>query len=147
MPSQRSILERKNRRARPYWSAAVAFCSHSTPQEYLSYLNGLGIDYIVAGDYRVDLAAALSELNETYDVETVRVDSGGTLNGVLLRECLVDEVSVILDPLLVGGESPRSFFRAEDLGSPEGAVSLRLKHFERLDGDTVWLRYEVVRLE
>jgi riboflavin biosynthesis pyrimidine reductase len=45
----------------------------------------------------------------------------------------------------VGGTTPRSFFRAPDLTSPEGVIQLELTHFEKLEGDVVWLRYDVVR--
>jgi 2,5-diamino-6-(ribosylamino)-4(3H)-pyrimidinone 5'-phosphate reductase len=75
----------------------------------------------------------------------VRVDSGGTLNGILLRSDLVDEVSVLIHPGLVGGTTPRSIFRAPDLISSEGVIQLRLIHVEQLKGDVIWLRYEVVR--
>ena len=84
------------------------------------------------------------ELNARYGVRVVRVDSGGTLNGVLLRAGLVDEVSVLISPFLVGGTTPRSLFRATDLASAEGVVGLKLVHLERVRDDIVWLRYEVL---
>jgi 2,5-diamino-6-(ribosylamino)-4(3H)-pyrimidinone 5'-phosphate reductase len=93
----------------------------------------------------VDLRAALEELNRRHGVKVVRVDSGGTLNGVLLRAGLADEVSVLFNPCLVGGVTPRSFFRAEDLVSSEGVIPLRLLEVEKLKGDVVWLRYQVNR--
>jgi len=93
----------------------------------------------------VDYRAALEELNARYGVTTVRVDSGGTLNGALLREGLIHEVSLLLHPCLVGGETPRSFFRAADLDHPEDMVQLKLAHLEKLRDDVVWLIYEVVR--
>ncbi len=128
-----------------YWRNVVSLCSHSTPQEYLDYLQKRYIDYIVTGDDHVDLRAALEELNTCYGVKVVRVDSGGTLNGVLLRAGLVDEVSVLIYPSLVGGITPRSFFRAPDLTSSQGVIQLKLSHVEGLKGDVVWLRYAVVR--
>ncbi|MFB0534507.1 MAG: RibD family protein [Anaerolineae bacterium] len=129
----------------PYWRDTVALCSRSTPRSYLDYLQKRHIDCIVAGDDHVDLRVALEELNARYGVRTVRVDSGGTLNGVLLRAGLVDEVSVLISPCLVGGMAPRSMFRAHDLTSSEGVIGLKLTHVEKLKGDVVWLRYEVVR--
>jgi 2,5-diamino-6-(ribosylamino)-4(3H)-pyrimidinone 5'-phosphate reductase len=75
----------------------------------------------------------------------VRVDSGGILNGVLLRAGLVDEVSLILNPCLVGGTSPKSLYVAPDLTSPEGVIPVKLTHVEQVEGDFVWLRYEVIR--
>ena len=82
-------------RAQPYWRDAMALCSRATPAEYLAYLRERRVDYIVAGE---DLRAALANLYETRGVRAVRVDSGGTLNGVLLRAGLVDEVSVLISP-------------------------------------------------
>jgi 2,5-diamino-6-(ribosylamino)-4(3H)-pyrimidinone 5'-phosphate reductase len=129
----------------PYWRGAVALVSRATPSEYVDYLRERNVEYIVVGEERVDLAAALDALNVRYGVEAVHVDSGGTLNGALLRAGLVDEVSVLICPYLVGGLSPRSIYRAADLESQEAAVPLRLLAVEQLGDDVVWLRYEVVR--
>jgi hypothetical protein len=41
--------------------------------------------------------------------------------------------------------TPRSIFVAPDLVSPEGVIPLKLIHMEAMRGDTIWLRYEVVR--
>lgn len=130
-------------RKQPYWRSMMALCSKSTPKEYLDYLEKRHIDYIIAGDDRVDLRAALEELHQSYGVRRIRVDSGGMLNGILLREGLVDEVSLLVHPQLVGGTSPRSFFRAPDLTSPEGVIAARLESVETLQGGIVWLRYRV----
>ena len=100
---------------------------------------------MTSGRAKVDLRAGFKALELKYGVKTVRVDSGGTLNGVLLREGLVDEVSLLISPALVGGMSPKSSFRAPDLTTPDGVIQLRLIHAGRMDGDHVWLRYEVVK--
>jgi 2,5-diamino-6-(ribosylamino)-4(3H)-pyrimidinone 5'-phosphate reductase len=132
-------------RKEPYWRDTVALCSEFTPRTYLDYLQKRSIDYIVAGRDRVDLRAALEELNARYGVELVRVDSGGILNGILLRAGLVDEVSVLVNPSLVGGTTPRSIFRAPDLNSSNDVINLRLAHVEKVSGDVIWLRYEVIK--
>ncbi len=129
----------------PYWRSAMALCSRSTPQEYLDYLQKRRVEYIVTGEDHVDLRAALEELNARYGVKTVRVDSGGILNGALLRAGLVDEVSVLVGPCLVGGTTPRSMFVAPDLTSSEGVIPLKLAHVEQMRADTIWLRYEVIK--
>ncbi|MEE8374009.1 MAG: RibD family protein [Dehalococcoidia bacterium] len=132
-------------RKEPYWRDVVALCSRSTPEAYLDYLSERHVEYVVAGDDHVDLRAALEELNARYGVLTVRVDGGGSLNGALLRAGLVDEVSLLIDPCLVGGTTPRSVFQAADLNSSDSVIQLRLVHFEKVKGDVVWLRYEVVK--
>jgi 2,5-diamino-6-(ribosylamino)-4(3H)-pyrimidinone 5'-phosphate reductase len=122
----------------------VALCSNSTPEDYLEYLKKRHIEYIVSGLDKVNLNEALEKLNSKFGVQTVRVDSGGVLNGVLLRAGLVSEVSVLFHPTLVGGNTPRSFFRAPDLASSEGVLRLKLIHTQKLKEDIVWLRYELL---
>jgi len=45
----------------------------------------------------------------------------------------------------MGGTTPRSFFRAPDLCSAERPIQLTLTHVEKLKGNVIRLRYEVVR--
>jgi 2,5-diamino-6-(ribosylamino)-4(3H)-pyrimidinone 5'-phosphate reductase len=127
----------------PIWRGFIVLCSRSTPANHMDYLEREGVPVIIAGEERVDLPKALEQLAERFGVRSVRVDSGGILNGALLRAGLVDEVSVVLNPELVGGESPRTVFTAPDLTSAVGVIRLKLEHLERLEGDYVWLRYRV----
>ncbi len=130
-----------------YWRDAIVLCSQATPAPYVGGLRRQGIAHIVAGHDRVDLAVALAVLYERYDIGQVRVDSGGILNGVLLRQGLVDEVSVLVYPELVGGVSPRSLFVAPDLTSGDGVIKLRLLEANLLRDGFVWLRYEIVNAQ
>ena len=129
----------------PQWRDAVALVSGATPARHLRYLELRHVEYIRAGAGPIDLWAALSELSARFGVKQVRVDAGGTLNGALLRAGLVHEVSLLVQPCLVGGTSPQTLFRAADLDSAEGVVKLRPAHVEELKGGVVWLRYRVVR--
>jgi 2,5-diamino-6-(ribosylamino)-4(3H)-pyrimidinone 5'-phosphate reductase len=127
-------------REAPHWrDRMVALCSRATPGDYLDHLAAHHVDHVVAGDQHVDLARALAALERTYDAKRVLVDSGGTLNGALLRAGLVDEVSLLVHPQLVSGSS--SMFRTAE---PADAVALRLASVERHGDGLVWLRYDVV---
>jgi 2,5-diamino-6-(ribosylamino)-4(3H)-pyrimidinone 5'-phosphate reductase len=132
-------------RREPYWRDAIALISRSTSSEYIDYLHKEKVDYIVAGIEKVDMRQALEEVNTKYGIKHIRVDSGGTLNGILLREGLVDEVSLLVHPYLVGGVSPKSFFRAPDLESADGVVNLRLAKVNVVEKELVWMHYEVTR--
>ena len=134
-------------RREPWWRDVIVLCSKTTPQDYLDYLERIHVQHLILGEEHVDLRAALETLAERYGVRAVRVDSGGILNGVLLREGLVDEVSVLLHPYLVGGMSPSSLFKAPDLTSPEGIIPLKLTHVETVGEGVLWLRYEVTSRE
>jgi len=126
-----------------HWRGAVALCTHSTSQDYLDYLSSLGVEYILVGEELVDLRAGLEALHTTYGIQTVLVDSGGTLNGALLRAGLVSEVSLVIYPCLVGGTTPQSFFRAPDLAKQAGVIELDLIAVEQVREGIIWLRYAV----
>lgn len=126
-----------------WWGPCTVLCSAATPQHYLDTVTALGVETIVTGQDHVDLRDALKILHARYGIETLRVDSGGVLCGALLRAGLVDEVSVLLNPSLVGGRSPRSFFVAPDLTSDAGLIPLRLRNVEVVEKDFVWLTYDV----
>jgi len=129
----------------PWWRHYISLCSRKTPKSHLDYLRKEGVDYIITGVERVDLRTALAELYTRYRLNVLRVDSGGILNGVLLRAGLVDEVSAVIAPELVGGISPYTLFAASDLTSSDGVIPLRLIHLEHLANDYVWMRYQVIK--
>lgn len=134
-------------RDQPYWRDVVVLCSRSTPQACIDHLREGQVDFIVAGEERVNLRAALTQLRDQYRVESIRVDSGGVLNGALLRAGLVDEIAVIVNPCLTGGNSPRSLYVAEDLTTREGVILLSLKKSEFLRDGYLLLEYYITKPE
>ncbi len=129
----------------PYMRDVLALCSGSTPQEYLMYLAERKIGTIVAGKGRIDMRAALEDLNRDYGVKIVRADSGGTLNSVLLKTGLVTEVSVLIHPCLAGGRSEPTMFEPLKAGLPDGQVRLNLSHTEVMGNGIIWARYRVLK--
>jgi 2,5-diamino-6-(ribosylamino)-4(3H)-pyrimidinone 5'-phosphate reductase len=130
----------------PYMRDLLALCSSSTPPEYLGYLADRHIGTIIAGTDRIDMRAALEILNRLHGVKVVRVDSGGTLNSVLLQAGLVVEVSVLIHPYLAGGEPGPSMFDPSRAGIAGLQVPLRLKSTEVIGDGILWARYVVQEL-
>lgn len=116
-----------------FWSTVVAAHAGSTPPR------DHGFPEIVTGDDRVDLAALLRQVRERYDARVVRVDSGGALNGALLDAGLVDEVSLLVHPVLVAGDARRPWHGR----GPATAAPLALMAAETLPSGVVWLRHRV----
>jgi len=127
----------------PYMRGLLAICTSSTPQEYLCYLAEKQIGTIVAGDDRIDMRAALETLQVRFGVKVVRVDSGGTLNSVLLHAGLVDEVSVLIHPYLAGGTPSPTLFDPVQAGISGLQVFLVLQSTEIVGEGIVWVRYAV----
>jgi 2,5-diamino-6-(ribosylamino)-4(3H)-pyrimidinone 5'-phosphate reductase len=127
----------------PYMRDLVAFCSSSTPEEYLSYLEDQKIAAIVAGTDRIDMRKALEMLNKKYGVGTIRIDSGGTLNSVLLDAGVVDEVSVLIHPFLAGGRADPTMFDPIKAGFADLQIPLTHIKTEMVGNGLVWARYSV----
>jgi len=131
-------------RSLPYWRDILALSSSTASPEQINRFKRQRVPYFLAGRTRVDIAASLSAIAGRFGAKTIRVDSGGTLNGILLRQGLVDEISLLIHPQYVGGISPRTLFRAEDLTISDGVIKLELAGNETLPGGLVWLRYNVI---
>jgi len=117
----------------------IVLVSSSTPREYIRYLDDREYDHIEAGEDKVDLEKAMGLLNERYGFETIRNDAGAILNSVMLEKGLIDEISLLLSPELVGKEHTSMF------GPLSCRVKLRLKSSEILEMGLIHLLYEVVK--
>jgi 2,5-diamino-6-(ribosylamino)-4(3H)-pyrimidinone 5'-phosphate reductase len=124
------------------WHALVLVGTH-TPAPYLAYLRRETIPYLVAGDGRVDLGTALEKIQARLGISCVLSTGGGRLNGVLLRDGLVDEVNVEFLPALIGGLETPSLYDTPALGPEEWPTRLELVSC-RVQGERVWLRYRVL---
>ncbi|HEX2075972.1 MAG TPA: dihydrofolate reductase family protein [Geodermatophilus sp.] len=121
-------------RAAGHWSDVVAVSTERTPPR------DPPVPEIVAGRERVDLSALLTTLGRRPGVAVVRVDSGGALLGALLDDDLVDEIGLLVHPVITGVAGSRRWYGG---GSPP-AVGLALADCRQLSGGLVWLRYRVV---
>lgn len=127
--------------AAPYWRGVVVLHSERTPTAARAAAEAAGVVVWTVGQAHVDLAAALVFLRQRHGIRRVRVDSDGALSGALLRAGLVDELSVLVHPEIVGGTSAHTFFY--ETTTAAAARPLRLELVQKLGGGVVWLRYEL----
>ena len=118
----------------------IVIITDNTPQDYVDYLKERQYCYFKAGKDRVDIEKALEHLYEVYRTRIVISDSGAALNGVLLNRGLVDEISLIITPLLVCKSSLKLF---EHLDLNQDNINLEMEKCEQLDKDNVHLLYKV----
>jgi 2,5-diamino-6-(ribosylamino)-4(3H)-pyrimidinone 5'-phosphate reductase len=81
-------------------------------------------------------------------VQDLTVQSGGTLNAALVRSNLINYVSVVVAPLLVGGRSTPTLLDGEPLDGDDDLRLLRpleLLSVRELDHSYLHLRYAVAR--
>ena len=130
----------------PGWEGwhTLHLVSHTTPREYLAFLRRSEIPYLVAGHEHVDLVQIMVKLSALLGVSTVISTAGSRLNGALLRAGLVDEVSLVLAPALVGGSKTPTLFESDELGE-SWPTPLELLSVESDAGGRVAVRYRVLR--
>jgi 2,5-diamino-6-(ribosylamino)-4(3H)-pyrimidinone 5'-phosphate reductase len=131
----------------PFIRDILVLCSRSTPQEYLNFLEKLNIKYMIIGYDKVNLGAALEELNTQFGVKSLRVDSGGILNGALIKDDLVDEICVLIHPVIVGGMLSNSVYIDPDLTFDNENLDLKLLKMEKLKNEIIFLHYRVMRYQ
>lgn len=117
--------------------------SYAAPGAYLAFLQRERIPYLIAGQERVDLEAAMRRLKEKLGVTCVRSTAGARLNGALLRAGLVDEINIIYRPEIIGGTATPTLFDSPELEPDEWPTPLRLISAQVRAEGHVWLRYEV----
>lgn len=73
------------------------------------------VDVIRAGDERLDIAQAVSRLDEVVpDVGHVHAEGGPSLNASLLDADLIDEIALTMSPHLAGGDGKRITSHADE---------------------------------
>lgn len=122
----------------------VVLCEF-VPDDHLRRLRAGGQSYIVAGEKTVDFPLALEKLRRHFGIERLLVEGGGRINGSMLQAGVVDELSLLVAPVVDGLIGTPAVFDVE--GSEDETLAscrrLTLKSCEQLDGGTVWLRYGI----
>ncbi len=123
-------------RKSPYAGNIIVLVSKKTPKSYLKYLTDNDYDYIVTGEDFVDYKQALQILEEDYSVKSILIDSGGLLNSYFFEHSLIDEISLIIQPFILGKECINVF---RYIKTP---LNLSLVKCERIK-ELVWLIYKI----
>ena len=95
----------------------------------------------------LSLADALMILKERFGCERLTVQSGGTVNGLFLREKLFDFVDIVVAPVLIGGKNTATLIDGRSLQARDELDQLgilRLIEAAPLQDSYLRLRYQVV---
>ena len=96
---------------------------------------------------KLNLRDMLRQLKESYGCDRITIQTGGTLNGLFLREKLFDYVDIVVAPLLVGGKDTTTLIDGESILTQEQLSKLgvlELESVQPLNGSYIRLRYKVV---
>lgn len=96
---------------------------------------------------KLSLAAALTILRERFGCERLTIQSGGTVNGLFLREKLFDFVDVVVAPVLIGDKDTATLIDGPSLQARDELSQLgvlRLIDACPLQDSYLRLRYQVI---
>lgn len=97
---------------------------------------------------KLDLNKMLEDLSEKYDVKRLTIQSGGNLNGLFIRENLIDYVNVVIAPLLIGGKDVSTLVDGESITNEKELNKLRaleLIECNKLNNSYIQLKYKVIK--
>lgn len=121
----------------------LVIVGRNATEEYLAHLREKQISYVIVSD-AADLQAGLEAVGQEFGIRCISVQGGGILNGALLAEGLVDELSLVVYPGIDGLSGVPSII--EYVGGatdyPAAGQSLQLLSAEQREHGVMWLRYK-----
>ena len=119
----------------------IAVLQENASDAYISHLRKAGVSYIFAGKDSLDLPLAARKLKELFGIQSMLLSGGGVVDWSFLQAGLIDEISLVLPPVIDGGVRLPSAFDDSPLAVCHTPVALHLTDVQRLEGDALWLRY------
>ena len=95
----------------------------------------------------LSLKDVLVKLKSEHGCERITIQTGGTLNGMFLREKLFDYLDIVVAPILIGGKDTSTLIDGKSLLSDSELSKLgvlKLKECTVLGDSYIRLRYQVV---
>ena len=131
------------------WKSNTALESHvievlteQVADDYLAYLQSIGVSYVFGGESSIELDKVVQTLARELGIKKLIVEGGSHVSGAFVNAGLVDEVSVLILPLVDGRSAhPSSFEVAMDKW--QAPAYLKLTSVKEMENDAIWLRYRV----
>jgi 2,5-diamino-6-(ribosylamino)-4(3H)-pyrimidinone 5'-phosphate reductase len=120
-----------------YCRDVIVLISESTPADYIKHLEERDYIYIRTGKEKVDLKNAVDILQEKFRIHKILTDTGKVLGNLLLNIGLVNEISLLIHPLIVGENCYPIF---SDINKNLALKLLKSEHYEN---GCVWTVYSI----
>ena len=93
----------------------IEVLSEDVDERYLGYLEEMEIPYIFAGETAIDVEIALFKLKNIIGCETLLLEGGSIINGAFERAGAIDELSLVVAPIIAGKDSKPLFMDSDIL--------------------------------
>lgn len=95
----------------------------------------------------LNLEKLLEDLYTKYNAERLTIQSGGTLNGMFVRNKLLDFINIVIAPIIVGGKDVSTLVDGESISDESELyklMPLQLQECNRLENSYIQLKYKVL---
>jgi 2,5-diamino-6-(ribosylamino)-4(3H)-pyrimidinone 5'-phosphate reductase len=116
----------------------IVLLSQKTPRNYRDYLEERDIDFLSVGEEKINLTASLEILYKRYHVKKIVTDCGRILGNLLLDQGLVQKISLLIHPVIVGITSYTIF---KDVHK---RIRLQYVQSDILKDRYIWMEYKVI---
>lgn len=96
----------------------------------------------------LDLNKLLQDLYAKYNAKRLTIQSGGTLNGLFVRNKLIDYVNIVIAPILVGGKDVPTLVDGEEIKDESELnklLPLELLECNKLENSYIELKYKAIK--
>lgn len=122
----------------------ITILQENVSDSYIAHLRQAGVSYVFAGKDSLDLPLAVRKLKEQFGIEKMLLSGGGIVDWAFLQAGLIDEISLVIPPVIDGGTGLASAFDDSVFAENHSSKALSLIDVQRLDGDCIWLRYQTI---
>jgi len=102
---------------------------------------------IIYYEGEIDFVNLFEQLKNKYGIQSMTIQTGGTVNSILLRNKLIDRLSIVIAPALVGGKETSTLIDGESLKTIEDLEkikALKLIDIKELNDSYINLKYEII---
>lgn len=96
---------------------------------------------------KIDFVDLFRKLKLDYKIKRMTIQTGGTLNSIFLRNKLIDKISIVVAPTLIGGKDTPSLIDGKSLSFVKELSlikALKLTEVKKLNDSYLHLKYDVI---
>ncbi len=124
-----------------YIKDLIVLISDSTSRQYQVYLKERHYPFVKAGKEKVEFKQVFQQLKDQYHIDRILTDTGPVLGNALLAQNMIDELSLLVAPMIVAKKDVPKIMTDLDLESHQ--ISLQTLDCKNLGNNHLWLRYKV----
>ena len=92
------------------------------------------IPYIFAGESEIDVELALFKLKNIIGINNLLLEGGSIVNGYFERADMIDELSLVVAPMIAGSEDKPLFMNST-------MTAYKVKTIKQYNDGVVWINY------